>query len=164
LMSGHGSSRKHAKRTPRTAGAPESGRTRAADARKSSPVKPFPDYESAMGALRQRLNVEQLRPSQVDAGKGFNLDRLAALREALGNPHKGSYKTIHVAGSKGKGSTCEMTASALQACGYAVGLFTSPHLMDVSERIRINQRPISREEMTALLARVFHADGEMPKR
>jgi dihydrofolate synthase/folylpolyglutamate synthase len=117
-----------------------------------------------MAALRQRLNVEQVRPTQVDAAKVFNLDRMHALMEALGNPHKGSYKTIHVAGSKGKGSTCEMTAAALEACGYTVGLFTSPHLMDVSERIRINQRPITHEEMAALLGRVLPAAGEIPKK
>jgi len=73
-----------------------------------------------MAALKLRLNVEQVRPTQVDAEKVFNLDRMTALMEAMGNPHKGSYKTIHVAGSKGKGSTCEMTAAALEACGYAI--------------------------------------------
>jgi dihydrofolate synthase/folylpolyglutamate synthase len=117
-----------------------------------------------MAALKLRLNVEQVRPSQVETEKVFNLDRMTSLMEAMGNPHKGSYKTIHVAGSKGKGSTCEMTASALEACGYAVGLFTSPHLMDISERIRINQRPITGEEIAALLGRVFHAAGEIPKK
>src|SRR5689334_14950556 len=101
-MSGHGSSRKHAKRTPRSAGAPESTRARGGEARKSNAAKGFADFESAMAALRQRLNVEQVRPTQVETAKVFNLDRMAALMGEMGNPHKGSYKTIHVAGSKGK--------------------------------------------------------------
>jgi folylpolyglutamate synthase len=55
------------------------------------------------------------------------------LEDSLPNLH-----AIHVAGTKGKGSTCAMVESILRSCGYRTGLFTSPHLMDVRERIRIN--------------------------
>ena len=55
------------------------------------------------------------------------------LEESLPKLH-----AIHVAGTKGKGSTCAMVESILRSCGYRTGLFTSPHLMDVRERIRIN--------------------------
>ena len=66
-----------------------------------------------------------------------NLNQTIKLDNHLGNPHK-SYPTIHVAGTNGKGSTCHMIASVLQAAGYKVGLYTSPHLKDFRERIRIN--------------------------
>ena len=66
----------------------------------------------------------------------FKLDRVRYLLELLGNPQD-RLKIIHVAGSKGKGSTCAMTASVLRAAGYRVGLYTSPHLNDYRERIRV---------------------------
>lgn len=64
----------------------------------------------------------------------------------LGHPHK-AYKTIHVAGTNGKGSTCHMLASVLQTAGYKVGLYTSPHLKDFRERIRIDGKMISKGEV-----------------
>ncbi|MBI3617762.1 MAG: bifunctional folylpolyglutamate synthase/dihydrofolate synthase [Candidatus Omnitrophica bacterium] len=66
----------------------------------------------------------------------FKLDRARYLLELLGNPQD-RLKIIHVAGSKGKGSTCAMTASVLRAAGYKVGLYTSPHLNNCRERIRV---------------------------
>lgn len=66
-----------------------------------------------------------------------NLDQTIKLDNYLGNPHT-TYPTIHVAGTNGKGSTCHMIASVLQEAGYKVGLYTSPHLKDFRERIRIN--------------------------
>jgi dihydrofolate synthase/folylpolyglutamate synthase len=155
------SGRRNAKRTPKTA---IDADTVPAKVRKSIAGKGFSDYEEALAGLRERFNVEQTRPSQVDIAQTFNLDRMTALMELLGNPHKGSYKTIHVAGSKGKGSTCEMTASILEACGYTVGLYTSPHLIDISERIRINQRCILREEFTAMLTKAVEAAEKIPKK
>ncbi|KAK9822027.1 hypothetical protein WJX74_001621 [Apatococcus lobatus] len=59
---------------------------------------------------------------------------------------------IHVAGTKGKGSTCAMIESILRSCGYTTGLFTSPHLVDVRERIRLNGLPISKEKFVASFA------------
>jgi dihydrofolate synthase/folylpolyglutamate synthase len=66
---------------------------------------------------------------------------MTELMKALGDPHS-ALRTVHVAGSKGKGSTCAMLASALGACGLTVGLYTSPHLVDRRERICINGSPI----------------------
>ena len=60
-----------------------------------------------------------------------------ALDMLYNNPHK-AYKTIHVAGTNGKGSTSHLIASILQQSGYKVGLYTSPHLVDFRERIRVN--------------------------
>jgi len=126
-------------------------------------AKGFPDYLTAVEYLRNRVNVEQSRPSQVDVAKAFNLDRMVALMEELGNPHR-SFKSIHVGGSKGKGSTCEMTAASLRACGYTVGLYTSPHLVHLGERIRINDVPIGLGEFTTLLSRVADGAAKMPRK
>ncbi len=70
-----------------------------------------------------------------------NLDNTLLLADHLGNPHK-DFKSVHVAGTNGKGSTCHMLASVLQEAGYNVGLYTSPHLKDFRERIRINGVPV----------------------
>jgi len=128
--------------------------------RKGSSMRSFGE---ALEFLRSRVNVEQTRPSQVDSANVFNLERMTALMESLGDPQK-LIRTIHVAGSKGKGSVCEMTASALQACGYGVGLYTSPHLVDLTERIRINQREIAHPEFCELLERAVDAAEDLPKR
>ena len=72
------------------------------------------------------------------------LERSLALDEITGNPHK-RFKSIHVAGTNGKGSVAHLLAAILQASGYKVGLYTSPHLLDFSERIRINGRPITQQ-------------------
>jgi len=69
-----------------------------------------------------------------------------ALAEHLNNPHK-QFKSVHVAGTNGKGSTSHMIASILQEAGYKVGLYTSPHLKDFRERIKINGEPISENEV-----------------
>ena len=73
-----------------------------------------------------------------------NLDNTLALANALGNPQQ-HLKCIHVAGTNGKGSTSHMLASILQAAGYNVGLYTSPHLKDFRERIKINGKMVSEE-------------------
>lgn len=67
-----------------------------------------------------------------------------ALDERLGHPHE-KYRTIHVAGTNGKGSTCHTLAAILQKAGYRVGLFTSPHLVDFRERIKVNGEMCSEE-------------------
>lgn len=69
------------------------------------------------------------------------LENMFALAKAAHNPHQ-QLKTVHIAGTNGKGSTSHLLASVLQEAGYRVGLFTSPHLVDFRERIRINGSPI----------------------
>ncbi|MCC8132585.1 MAG: bifunctional folylpolyglutamate synthase/dihydrofolate synthase [Tannerellaceae bacterium] len=80
------------------------------------------------------------------------LERSEALDNYLQNPHT-AYRTIHVAGTNGKGSVCHLLAAILQACGYTVGLYTSPHLVDFRERIRVNGRKISREYVVDFVER-----------
>jgi dihydrofolate synthase/folylpolyglutamate synthase len=72
------------------------------------------------------------------------LDKIELLVEHLGNPHT-QFKSIHVAGTNGKGSTSHMLASVLQEAGYSVGLYTSPHLKDFRERIRLNGEVASKQ-------------------
>ena len=69
-----------------------------------------------------------------------------ALDEYFGHPHR-SYRTIHVGGTNGKGSVCHTLAAILQAQGYRVGLYTSPHLVDFRERIRVNGKKISKKRV-----------------
>ena len=80
------------------------------------------------------------------------LENTLRLMEHAGNPHR-QLRAVHVAGTNGKGSTCHMIASVLQAAGLRVGLFTSPHLVSLTERIRINGTPIPEEEVAAFVTR-----------
>ena len=75
------------------------------------------------------------------SGYKEGLENTLALDEHFGHPHK-KFRSIHVAGTNGKGSCAHTIAAILQACGYRVGLYTSPHLVDFRERIRINGQPI----------------------
>lgn len=81
---------------------------------------------------------------QGASGYKEGLANTLALDEHFGHPHL-SFATIHVAGTNGKGSVSHSLAAILQECGYKVGLYTSPHLVDFRERIRINGEPISEE-------------------
>lgn len=82
-----------------------------------------------------------------------DLTNTLLLCEALGNPHT-KFKSLHVAGTNGKGSTSHMLASVLQSAGYKTGLYTSPHLKDFSERIRINGEPVSEEFIIDFVNRI----------
>ena len=88
------------------------------------------------------------------------LERIRALLRALGDPQKGM-KFVHVAGTNGKGSTCAMLASILEAAGYRVGLNTSPYLEDFRERIRINGQMIPEEALAELVEEIRPAAEAM---
>lgn len=90
------------------------------------------------------------------------LERMRRLCEKLGNPQKGM-RTIHIAGTNGKGSTANMIAAALSASGYRTGLFTSPYVIDFRERIQVNGRYIAPEELAAIAERVRRADEELAR-
>ncbi len=81
-----------------------------------------------------------------------NLDNTVALCKMLGNPQE-SFRTVHVAGTNGKGSVSHMLASILQAAGYKTGLYTSPHLKDFRERIRVNGKMITKQAVTRFMDR-----------
>ncbi|MGD0464393.1 MAG: folylpolyglutamate synthase/dihydrofolate synthase family protein [Tepidisphaeraceae bacterium] len=102
------------------------------------PVKSLPiiSYSKALRFLSTLSDYERLRIVRYNHDN-FNLDRMRALLKKLGNPQD-HFRSIHVAGTKGKGSTCAMISAMLVANGYKVGLYTSPHLVDVRERIVID--------------------------
>ena len=84
----------------------------------------------------------------------LSLERIVSVLEQLNNPHL-DYPIVHVAGTNGKGSVCAYLASILSEAGYRVGLYTSPHLVDWSERISINKKPISTEDLTKLVSEII---------
>ncbi len=97
------------------------------------------------------INFEQRTPVAAD----LKLDHMRALLARLGNPQR-RLRVVHVAGSKGKGSTSAMLASILRRAGYRTGLFTSPHLCRVEERFQVDDQPITSAELTTLLDEVRH--------
>ncbi len=82
-------------------------------------------------------------------GMRMDLGPVSRLLDAVGRPHE-SYRVVHVGGTNGKGSTAAMLASILREAGYSVGLYTSPHLVDFTERIRVNGRAIDTNEVVRL--------------
>jgi dihydrofolate synthase/folylpolyglutamate synthase len=100
------------------------------------------------------INYEQLSPTATD----FKLGRMKALLARLGAPHRRP-RILHIAGSKGKGSTSAMLAAVLGRAGYRTGLFTSPHLCSVEERFQVDGRPITPAELDSLLAEVRDCVG-----
>jgi len=118
-------------------------------------------YNKALDYLYSFVDYSLKHSSEL-AKAEFNLDRMYALMEELGEP-QARYPIIHVAGTKGKGSVSALCASALQAAGYKVGLYTSPHLLDYVERIQINGEPISHEQMIDLVEQIKPAVARIPK-
>lgn len=86
-------------------------------------------------------------------GIKLGLETMRTLLGRLGNPER-RFKSLHIGGTNGKGSTAAMTASMLQAAGYRVGLYTSPHLVDFRERIRVNQVMITEEQVAETTQRL----------
>ena len=116
-------------------------------------------YIKAIRFLETLTDFERLRIVRYNS-QNFDLDRMRGLLKRLGNPHE-QFKSVHIAGTKGKGSTCAMIASMLQACGYKVGLYTSPHLVDIRERIQINGEMISHAEFARLIKGIEPIVGRM---
>ncbi len=126
-------------KTPRKAAAP-------------SGKKPLKTYDAALRYLISHTDYEQMLRVRYNRDT-FSLDRMRALAKALGDPQT-RFPSVHIAGTKGKGSTCTMLAEMLRACGLRVGLYTSPHICDIRERIRINGDVVTQAAMTRLINRV----------
>jgi dihydrofolate synthase/folylpolyglutamate synthase len=109
-------------------------------------------YDEALAFWFGRINYEVRSAQPGD----LKLERMRALLRLLGDPHD-HVRLIHVTGTKGKGSTCAMLASVLRAAGYRVGLFTSPHLVHVEERIQVDGDSISHDELAARMVEVAAA-------
>ena len=107
------------------------------------------------GALERVMGLADFERSTHSPGhSGFHLERMTLLMQQLGRAHL-AVPTVHVAGTKGKGSTSAMIAAILAAQGYEVGLYTSPHLHSATERIRVNGAPISEEGFAAVVERIW---------
>ena len=113
------------------------------------------DYNAALTYIEQFIDYEK-SPDFSRQVRFYNLNRISQLLELLGNPHK-KLKVIHVAGSKGKGSTAAIIASVLTHAGYKTGLFTSPHLITPRERCRINNDLISEVDFARYLEKLIPA-------
>jgi dihydrofolate synthase/folylpolyglutamate synthase len=118
-------------------------------------------YNKALDYLYSFVDYSLKHSSEL-AKAEFNLDRMYALMEELGNPQN-KYPIIHVAGTKGKGSVSALCASGLKVAGFKVGLYTSPHLLDFCERIQINGEPISHELLIELVEEIKPAVAKIPK-
>ncbi|MBV6396076.1 MAG: Dihydrofolate synthase/folylpolyglutamate synthase [Anaerolineales bacterium] len=118
-------------------------------------------YNLALDYLYSFVDYSLKHVSEL-AKADFNLDRMFALMESLGNPQT-MYPIIHVAGTKGKGSTSALCASALRAAGYSVGLYTSPHLEDYVERIQVNGQPIAHDFLIELVEEIKPHVANIPK-
>lgn len=106
-------------------------------------------YQQTLDYLYSYVDFSMTRGHRYSADQ-FDLGRMRMLMTRLGNP-EGKYPSIHIAGTKGKGSVAALCLSALMADGYRTGLYTSPHLHDYTERIQINGTPISHSDLIHLV-------------
>ena len=109
------------------------------------------NYAEALAYLDGYVNYEKTLPDGAQRA-AFGLARLRELAARLGDPQE-RFPALHVAGTKGKGSACAFAAAMLRAAGLRVGLYTSPHLVHVRERIQVNGVPVSEAEFAAHLTR-----------
>ena len=105
------------------------------------------DYQDALSFLYGRIDYE--RAAMPYGSRALKLDRMRELLERLGNPQE-RLPIVHVAGTKGKGSTSAMIAAALSAAGFSTGLYTSPHLERLEERFAVDGRPCGADELVEL--------------
>jgi len=108
----------------------------------------FKSQRPALGIESYKDAIDHLFSLQR-FGIKLGLDNMKRMLQAFGNPHQ-KLKAVHIAGSNGKGSVAAFAANIFQQAGYRVGLYTSPHLSDFSERIRINGEPITTDDIVQL--------------
>jgi dihydrofolate synthase/folylpolyglutamate synthase len=119
------------------------------------------DFAKALEYLNGFTNFERKTGYKADS-QTLGLSRIRNILNRLGDPHT-DLPFIHIAGTKGKGSTAHITAAILQEYGYKTGLYTSPHLIDIRERICISGKPISEKDFCSTLKRVKAAANAMLK-
>jgi len=109
------------------------------------------DYQQALDYIDSYTDYE--KTPMPHAAANYDLRRVDELLVRLGNPHLKA-RSVHIAGTKGKGSVAAMVASVLTVSGYTTGLYTSPHLHTLRERIRVNGKLISEDELVALVEKL----------
>ncbi len=120
------------------------------------------NYQAALSYILSFTDYEKL-PAFLYRADNFDLRRMTELLDRLGNPHFTS-PAIHIAGTKGKGSTAAMITSALSAAGYRTGLYTSPHLHTFRERITVDGEMITEDEFSALTEKLQPEIDEVNRR
>lgn len=118
-------------------------------------------YNLALDYLYSFVDYSLKKADQL-AAANFDLGRMRQFMAALGNPQD-AYPTIHIAGTKGKGSVSALCASALTASGRKTGLYTSPHLIDFCERIQVDGQPIPHVELADLTEEIKPIVASIPK-
>jgi dihydrofolate synthase/folylpolyglutamate synthase len=111
--------------------------------------KPFNSYKQAKEFLLQTIDYEKLTQYKYDTST-FDLKRMEEMMSSVENPHK-KRRAVHITGTKGKGSTAIIIASVLKGLGLKTGLFTSPHLIYLGERMKVNDRMISQKMFVQLI-------------
>jgi dihydrofolate synthase/folylpolyglutamate synthase len=120
------------------------------------------NYRSALNYLKSVTNFERTPPNRATRDN-FKIARFDRLLAKMGRPER-QMKCVHIAGTKGKGSTAAMVSCMLRKCGYRVGLYTSPHLISVRERMTIDGEQIGEREFTKAMNKVLEAAKKMPAR
>jgi dihydrofolate synthase/folylpolyglutamate synthase len=106
-------------------------------------------YADALRFLNTFTDYERMASRYTPAD--YDLGRMRRLLAALDNPER-AFLSLHIAGTKGKGSTAHLAEAVLREAGYRTGLYTSPHLVDLRERIRLDGKPVSRGDFTRTMA------------
>ena len=152
-----GSKPKSTRKRSRSAGVP----TKQLDAKREvgRTAPKFANYTDAKAWLYDHVDHERLRVVSYDE-EIFGLKRMRKLLDLLGNPHE-EIVTVHIAGTKGKGSTCTMLASMLTANGVTTGLYTSPHLNDLRERISIDGSMVGYSDLIEIFQRIAKAEVKL---
>ncbi|MBN2138959.1 MAG: bifunctional folylpolyglutamate synthase/dihydrofolate synthase [Sedimentisphaerales bacterium] len=145
----------------KTTGKKRSKKSSSSNNAKVKTKKAFRSYKEAMEYLFAQTDYEKQSNLRYNVNT-FSLKRMEKLLSLLGNPHKKT-PTAHIAGTKGKGSTAAMLGKMLEANGYKVGLYTSPHLIDLHERITVNSEMINKKQMHDLLNRLHGPLTRMSK-
>lgn len=110
------------------------------------------DFEAAVEKAMGLADFERSKHSPKHSS--FHLERMNLLSDKLGSVHRGG-ETVHIAGTKGKGSTAAMISAILTSSGYRVGLFTSPHIHNIVERVRVDLEPISKQDFASLVEQIW---------
>jgi dihydrofolate synthase/folylpolyglutamate synthase len=118
------------------------------------------NYTHAIDYLHSLTDYEKTRIERYTP-ETLNLSRVEDLLAALGDPHQ-AFAVVHIAGTKGKGSTAALVEAAVRAAGYRTGLYTSPHLHTFRERIRVAGRMITPEDVVALVEEIQPLIERMP--
>ena len=134
---------------PRKATKAAAATKRARPSRRGTAIR---NYRGALNFLSTKTNYERMVRVGYNS-TNFNLSRMLRILAGLGNPQR-RFRSIHIAGTKGKGSTAHMLAAVLKKAGYRTGLYTSPHILDLRERISIDAQLITEAEFTRLMARI----------